>query len=281
MKSIRGRLFSFSTDAERKPLRDLLVRPTTNRTSRSSARPRRKAAPRLSLDADRRSGSHFALADGFEPGPRDPRPFADRISINARRRWALSAFHERARTMAGKLHLSYPPTIAKVTVQRKRLNVFGQGLWHVPFLFLYFFALRACVETSGNPYAEALAHHQAKGYDPAAFAADAAASKQKPPKVTDDWGAAGSAEDDGWGDLEADDEDISATTAAAATEAATKRATISSTNDASDKALRNPTKNPTKTAARSRTRRLPLCPRLGSPSFGRWRGSAPWPPRTC
>ena len=136
--------------------------------------------------------------------------------------------------MAGKLHLSYPPTIAKVTVQRKRLNVFGQGLWHVPFLFLYFFALRACVETSGNPYAEALAHHQAKGYDPAAFAADAAASKQKPPKVTDDWGAAGSAEDDGWGDLEADDEDISATTAAAATEAATKRATISSTNDAND-----------------------------------------------
>ena len=103
--------------------------------------------------------------------------------------------------MAGKLHLSYPPNIAKVTVQRKRLNVFGQGLWHVPFLFLYFFALRACVETSGNPYAEALAHHQAKGYDPAAFAANAAASKQKPPKVTDDWGGGVSVEDDGWGDL--------------------------------------------------------------------------------
>lgn len=120
--------------------------------------------------------------------------------------------------MAGKLHLSYPPNIARVTVQRKRLNVFGQGLWHVPFLFLYFFALRACVETSGNPYAEALAHHQAKGYDPAAFVGNAAASKQKPPQVTDDWGGGGGAEDDGWGDLEADDEDTGGAAAAAATE---------------------------------------------------------------
>ena len=126
--------------------------------------------------------------------------------------------------MAGKLHLSYPPNIARVTVQRKRLNVFGQGLWHVPFLFLYFFALRACVETSGNPYAEALAHHQAKGYDPAAFVGNAAASKQKPPQVTDDWGGGGGAEDDGWGDLEADDEDTGGAAAAAATEAATASA---------------------------------------------------------
>ena len=124
--------------------------------------------------------------------------------------------------MAGKLHLSYP-NIARVTVQRKRLNVFGQGLWHVPFLFLYFFALRACVETSGNPYAEALAHHQAKGYDPAAFVGNAAASKQKPPQVIDDWGGGGGAEDDGWGDLEADDEDTGGAAAAAATEAATVR----------------------------------------------------------
>ena len=129
--------------------------------------------------------------------------------------------------MAGKLHLSYPPNIAKVTVQRKRLNVFGQGLWHVPFLFLYFFALRACVETSGNPYAEALAHHQAKGYDPAAFAANTAASKQKPPKVTDDWGGGVSVEDDGWGDLEADDEasgGASTTATAVVTETATASA---------------------------------------------------------
>ena len=122
--------------------------------------------------------------------------------------------------MAGKLHLSYPPNIARVTVQRKRLNVFGQGLWHVPFLFLYFFALRACVETSGHPYAEALAHHRAKGYDPAAFVGNAAASKQKPPQVIDDWGGGGGAEDDGWGDLEADDEDTGGAAAAAATEAA-------------------------------------------------------------
>ena len=133
--------------------------------------------------------------------------------------------------MAGKLHLSYPPNIARVTVQRKRLNVFGQGLWHVPFLFLYFFALRACVETSGNPYAEALAHHQAKGYDPAAFVGNAAASKQKPPQVIDDWGGGGGAEDDGWGDLEADDEDTGGAAAAAATEAA--KAEGSAANDES------------------------------------------------
>ena len=96
-------------------------------------------------------------------------------------------------------------------------------MWHVPFLFLYFFALRACVETSGNQYAEALAHHQAKGYDPAAFVGNAAASKQKPPQVIDDWGGGGGAEDDGWGDLEADDEDTGGAAAAAATEAATRR----------------------------------------------------------
>ena len=64
--------------------------------------------------------------------------------------------------MAGKLHLTYPPNIAKVKVMRRRTNVLGQGLWHIPFLFLYFFALRACVETSGNPYEVALAHHKSK-----------------------------------------------------------------------------------------------------------------------
>ena len=104
--------------------------------------------------------------------------------------------------MAGKLHLTYPPNIAKVKVMRRRTNVLGQGLWHIPFLFLYFFALRACVETSGNPYEVALAHHKSKGYDPDALAKATAPAK---PAVVDDWGgAAATAEDDRWGDLEAD-----------------------------------------------------------------------------
>ena len=108
--------------------------------------------------------------------------------------------------MAGKLHLTYPPNIAKVKVMRRRTNVLGQGLWHIPFLFLYFFALRACVETSGNPYEVALAHHKSKGYDPDALAKATAPAK---PAVVDDWGgAAATAEDDRWGDLEADPEEL-------------------------------------------------------------------------
>ena len=65
-------------------------------------------------------------------------------------------------------------------------------MWHIPFLFLYFFALRACVETSGNPYEVALAHHKAKGYDPDALAKATAPAK---PAVVDDWmtGAAATA----------------------------------------------------------------------------------------
>ena len=69
----------------------------------------------------------------------------------------------------GRLHLTYPANIAKVTSQKRRFNLFGLGLHHLPFLILYVFALKACVETSGNPYAVALAHHKEKGYDPAAF----------------------------------------------------------------------------------------------------------------
>ena len=102
----------------------------------------------------------------------------------------------------GRLHLSYPANVAKVTVQRKRFNVGGVGLYHAPFLVLYFFALKACYETSGNPYSVALAHHKEKGYDPDALAAKAAAAR---PAVVDSWGGLDggvAAEDDPWGDLE-------------------------------------------------------------------------------
>ena len=45
------------------------------------------------------------------------------------------------------------------------------------------FALKACVETSGNPYAVALAHHKEKGYDPAAFDSLRAACRADGPAV--------------------------------------------------------------------------------------------------
>ena len=120
----------------------------------------------------------------------------------------------------GRLHLTYPANIAKVTSQKRRFNLFGLGLHHLPFLILYVFALKACVETSGNPYAVALAHHKEKGYDPAAFDAKAAASAERGKTVVDDWGG-GDAEDDPWGDLEADGEHLApdAPDAAAAVEA--------------------------------------------------------------
>ena len=120
----------------------------------------------------------------------------------------------------GRLHLTYPANIAKVTSQKRRFNLHGLGLLHLPFLILYVFALKACVETSGNPYAVALAHHKEKGYDPAAFDAKTAASAQRGKTVVDDWGG-GDAEDDPWGDLEADEEHLApdAPDAAAAVEA--------------------------------------------------------------
>ena len=120
----------------------------------------------------------------------------------------------------GRLHLTYPANIAKVTSQKRRFNLHGLGLHHLPFLILYVFALKACVETSGNPYAVALAHHKEKGYDPAAFDAKTAASAQRGKTVVDDWGG-GDAEDDPWGDLEADEEHLApdAPDAAAAVEA--------------------------------------------------------------
>ena len=105
----------------------------------------------------------------------------------------------------GRLHLTYPANIAKVTSQKRRINLFGLGLHHLPFLVLYVFALKACVETSGNPYEVALAHHKEKGYDPAAFAAKTDAGAKRGKTVVDDWGG-GDAEDDPWGDLEADDD---------------------------------------------------------------------------
>ena len=95
----------------------------------------------------------------------------------------------------GRLHLTYPANIAKVTSQKRRINLFGLGLHHLPFLVLYVFALKACVETSGNPYEVALAHHKEKGYDPAAFAAKTDAGAKRGKTVVDDWGG-GDAEDD-------------------------------------------------------------------------------------
>ena len=119
----------------------------------------------------------------------------------------------------GRLHLTYPANIAKVTSQKRRINLFGLGLHHLPFLVLYVFALKACVETSGNPYEVALAHHKEKGYDPAAFAAKTDAGAKRGKTVVDDWGG-GDAEDDPWGDLEADDDAApEAPDAAAAVEA--------------------------------------------------------------
>ena len=137
----------------------------------------------------------------------------------------------------GKLQLSFPANIASVRVRKKRFNVFGRGLWHVPFLLAYVFALRACFETSGNPYKEALAHHQARGYDPEVFNGGASGiaggSSKKPATVVDDWG--GSAEDDGWGNLEADDDasnaESIANAQAAATDAATKASSDSPASD--------------------------------------------------
>ena len=41
----------------------------------------------------------------------------------------------------GRLHLTYPANIAKVTSQKRRINLFGLGLHHLPFLVLYVFAL--------------------------------------------------------------------------------------------------------------------------------------------
>lgn len=137
----------------------------------------------------------------------------------------------------GKLHLSYPANIAKVTVQRRRFNVFGVGLYHIPFLILYCFALKACYETSGTPYNTALAHHKAKGYDPDALASKTNAVK---PTVVDEWGGKGGGgggddvEDDPWGDLEADDDELpvnSATTTMTAT-AAVEAASASSSPSA-------------------------------------------------
>ena len=140
--------------------------------------------------------------------------------------------------MMGKLHLSYPANIAKVTVQRRRFNLFGLGFHHVPFLILYFFALKACYETSGNPYNTALAHHKEKGYDPEALALKTKAAK---PAVVDEWGGGGGGgndEDDPWGDLEADDEDDAFTTTTLkppvveeAAEAATATATATAANN--------------------------------------------------
>ena len=121
--------------------------------------------------------------------------------------------------MAGKLHLTYPPNVSKVTAQRRRAQIRGLGLYHLPFVFLYFFSLRSCVETSGVPYQTALAHHKSKGYDPDAFTAKAADVKK--PKVVDDWGGA-AVEDDPWADLDADEgeDDASASASAAASAAA-------------------------------------------------------------
>ena len=159
--------------------------------------------------------------------------------------------------MAGKLHLTYPPNIAKVKVMRRRTNVLGQGLWHIPFLFLYFFALRACVETSGNPYEVALAHHKSKGYDPDALAKATAPAK---PAVVDDWGgAAATAEDDRWGDLEADPDEPPARRRRRLTPPTTPRET---------------------STTRSRTRPRPPSPRRGSPSSGPSPTSAVSPPPT-
>ena len=128
-----------------------------------------------------------------------------------------------------KLHLTYPPNIAKVGVHTKRFNFLGRGLWHVPFLVAYLFALRACFETSGDPYRTALAHHQGRGYDPAVFAtagsgAPASLNSGKP-KVVDDWGGAASNEEDTWGDLEADDD---------ASTDSTATATLTTTKDSAD-----------------------------------------------
>jgi hypothetical protein len=139
----------------------------------------------------------------------------------------------------GKLHLSYPANIAKVTVQKKRFNILGVGLYHVPFLILYVFALKACYETSGTPYNTALAHHKGKGYDPEALATKTSAAAK--PAVVDEWGGkggagGGSGEDDPWGDLE-DDEPEAVTTASAtasATAAVEAAASASADADADD-----------------------------------------------
>mmetsp|Transcript_357 Transcript_357/g.813 ORF Transcript_357/g.813 Transcript_357/m.813 type:complete len:1571 (-) Transcript_357:629-5341(-) len=133
--------------------------------------------------------------------------------------------------MAPKLQLSFPDNIAKVSVQRRRVNVLNFGLYHIPFLVLYVFAFKACYETAGTPYATALAHHKLKGYDPEALSAGLKAAK---PAVVDEWGGKGAAtskkgaaaaiatddESDPWGDLEAEDEAPEVSGAAAVAAAA-------------------------------------------------------------
>jgi hypothetical protein len=117
--------------------------------------------------------------------------------------------------MSPKLQLSYPANIAKVSVQRRRFNIYGFGLYHLPFLALYIVAFKSCYETAGTPHRVALAHHTSKGYDPDVLlgiktgAWGVAAAKK--PKIVDEWGGkgggGGGGGDDPWGNLEAEEEE--------------------------------------------------------------------------
>ena len=58
--------------------------------------------------------------------------------------------------------LTWPASLRRVTALRKRPTVFGIfGIEYLIFIPLYAYVLQWCIDTSGEPYAAALAHYAA------------------------------------------------------------------------------------------------------------------------
>mmetsp|Transcript_10376 Transcript_10376/g.34080 ORF Transcript_10376/g.34080 Transcript_10376/m.34080 type:complete len:1431 (-) Transcript_10376:1171-5463(-) len=96
--------------------------------------------------------------------------------------------------------VKHPESVASITGLRSRSSLpGGLGFEHIPFMLLYAYVLQWCIDTSGQPYAAALRHHELYN----------AAHPATAPEVLDEWTSGdATAQDDEWGDLELEDTDF-------------------------------------------------------------------------